>query len=196
MFVLLISALLFLLTPTTVIAGSKLIVSPDPNFSSSSTNFNAGQSVYVKLESDAPADGIHQLNLRDNSYNLIQSYNLNKNQNNFTASLAAPSAQGYYSLEAVIESSGRSIKSVKTIKVGSPQNANIKVNVKTENGNSETSLNSIADSQSSQNEESVENSPEPSQSPSAPNPETEENKSLFGAVFSIVKAVFVFLWPF
>ena len=194
MFVLFITALL-LLIPANVLAASKLIVSADFNFSSQTMNFASNQNIFVKLESDAPSDGIHQLNLRDNRYGLIQSYNLVKNQNNFTASLTAPSAQGYYSLEAVIESQGTSIKSVKTIKVGSPQNADIKVNVRSQNGNSNTNIDSNTESQSTQNESKIESSPQTSQVP-APEKDQVKNESLIGAMFSIFKAVFAFLWPF
>lgn len=198
MFALIVTALLSLLAPSPVLAGSNLIVSSDASYLSSTTNFIAGQNLYVKLETDASADGVHQLNLRDNGYNLIQTYNLSKNGNSFSTSLAAPYSQGYYSLEAVIESAGTSVKSVKTIKVGSPQNANIKVNVKSsQSTSSNTSMDSNPESPSTQNEGSgSEGSPQPSQTPSLPEPQEAENGSLTGAVFSIAKAIFNFLWPF
>lgn len=198
MFALVITALLSFLSPFPVLAGSNLIVSSDASYSSSTTNFAAGQNLYVKLETDALVDGIHQLNLRDSTYNLIQTYNLSKNGNSFSTSLAAPSSEGYYSLEAVIESAGTSVKSVKTIKVGSPQNANIKVNVKSsQSTSSNTNMDSNSESPGTQNEgRESESPPQPSQTPASPEPQEAENGSLAGAVFSIVKVVFNFLWPF
>jgi len=197
-YVIITALFLLLLVPVDLYASSKLTVSASSNYSSEATAFSPNQNIFVKLESNAPGDGTHQLNLRDNSYNLIQSYNLIKNQDNFTASLSAPPSQGYYSLEAVVESAGRSVKSVKTIKVGSPDSTNVKVNVKsTQNGNSSTSVDSSSETQSTQNtESSIEQSLEPSQVPTPAGREEIQNDSLAGAVFSIVKAVFNFLWPF
>src|SRR3989344_3679242 len=109
---------------------TNLEVASDSNFSSQTTNFSAGQTIYVRVNANNEGTDKHQLNLRDNQYNLIQSYNLNKEGSKFTASLTAPSSEGYYSLEAQITSSGSNNTSVKTIKVGQPQNANVKVSVK------------------------------------------------------------------
>ena len=110
-----------------------LEIATDSNFSSITTEFSAGQTIYVRIGADNDGSDKHLLNLRDNQYNFLTSYNLNKdNDNQFSTSLAAPQNEGYYSLEAQIESAGSKTTAVKTIKVGSPTNANVKVNVKSE----------------------------------------------------------------
>src|SRR3989338_3234871 len=106
-----------------------LEVASDSNFSSQTTNFSAGQTVYVRVTAANEGTDKRQLNLRDNQYNLIKSYTLSKDGSKFSASLPAPSSEGYYSLEARIESAGSVNTSVKTVKVGKPQNANVKVSV-------------------------------------------------------------------
>src|SRR3990167_11159413 len=95
----------FILGPSaSVQAGDNgLEVASDSNFSSQTTNFSAGQTIYVRVTANNEGTDKHQLNLRDNQYNLISSYNLNREGSEFTASLAAPSSEGYYSLEAQIE---------------------------------------------------------------------------------------------
>src|SRR3989344_978505 len=106
-----------------------LEVASDSSFSSQTTNFSAGQTIYVRTTANNEGTDKRQLNLRDNQYSLIKSYNLNKEGSKFTASLAAPSSPGYYSLEAQITSAGANSTSVKTIKIGEAGNASVKVDV-------------------------------------------------------------------
>jgi|SRR3989344_815627 len=119
---------LFLL-PSMVLASSPLLVSQSSDFSSDVRDFSAGQTIYVKIETDNSGDNQKVLNLRDNSYNLLKTYPLNKSGSVYTVSFGAPSGDGYYSLEAKIESSGQNTTSVKTVKVGSVNAASVKVNV-------------------------------------------------------------------
>ncbi len=117
------------LTPTSV-ASSNLEVSANSDFSNQTLNFNAGQTVYVRLSAQSSGAKTHTLNLRDNQYNLLNSYDLSISGNQFTASFSAPSNEGYYSLEAKVESEGSLTTAVKTIKIGSPQNANVNVSIR------------------------------------------------------------------
>src|SRR3989344_8181154 len=84
---------------------SKMEIASDSGFSNQTTNFNPGQTVYVKITSDVSGSSKKALNLRDNQYNLITSFGLSQISSSpyqFTASLTAPSA-GNYSLEANLE---------------------------------------------------------------------------------------------
>lgn len=129
-------------------ASSKLELATDSNFHNQTLNFSVGQTIYVRVNSSSNGDLTHQLNLKDNRFNQIASYNLiNTGSNQFQTNFSAPAPEGYYSLEAVIESVGSSQKSVKTIKVGNVQNANINVNVKS-NVSGSTSANSSQQIQS------------------------------------------------
>ena len=125
---------LFVIAAMAIIApavfASNLKISKNADFSSSDLNFSGGEKIYVMVESDGSGSSQKVLNIRDNQYNLISSVELKKSGNQFTASFKAPDSQGYFSLEAVVEGDGNSSKSVKTIKVGSPTSANVRVNVK------------------------------------------------------------------
>ena len=126
----LISVFILGLSASVQAGDTSLEVASDSNFSSQTTNFSAGQTIYVRVNANNEGTDKHQLNLRDNQYNLISTYNLNKEGSKFTASLGAPSSEGYYSLEAQIVSAGSNNTSAKTIKVGKPQNANVKISLK------------------------------------------------------------------
>lgn len=109
---------------------SGLITATDANFASQTDNFTAGQTIWIKVDANSEGSQKRQLNLRDNIYNLLTSYSLELIGNNqFKTSFSAPNSTGYYSLEARIESPGSVSTSVKTIKVGNPQNSNINVKV-------------------------------------------------------------------
>ena len=200
---------LLLLSPKNINASSNLEVASDSNFSSQTLNFNSGQTVYVKVSADNNGDSKHQLNLRDNQYNQISSYSLAASgPNQFSANFAAPQNEGYYSLEAQIESNGSKSTSVKTIKVGSPQNANVKVNIQSRvEGQSVTTS-------GNNHEEAIEtNSPgqaSPSSSPeTSPEPEVmgnpdftfdqnnqSEKVSLVVSVRQFLIRIWSTIWPF
>lgn len=119
------------LVSTKIAEASSMQVAADSNFSNQITEFSAGQTIYVQVSANNDGSSKHQLNIKDNAYNQIAAYNLSKNGNEFSANFSAPNNEGYYSLEAQIESSGSKSTSVKTIKVGKPQNANVSVNLQT-----------------------------------------------------------------
>ena len=175
---------------------TNLEVASDSNFSSQTTNFSAGQTIYVRVNANNEGTDKHQLNLRDNQYNLIQSYNLNKEGSKFTASLTAPSSEGYYSLEAQITSSGSNNTSVKTIKVGQPQNANVKVSVNEKS--SGISQSPQAEVMGSEDEGQIEEeSPSPESSPQTEVFQEEPKESGFWTpVFNVALKIADFLWPF
>lgn len=200
--------LLILVIPKNVLA-SELAVSKSSSFSSSDLNFNAGQTVYVRLNTDS--SGANQaLNLRDNNYNLIASYSLSKNGNNYTGSFGAPGSDGYYSVEAHIWGSGSDVTSVKTIKVGSANGGSVNVHVNSNvNGSSSTSQSQSGKSKSEGTDESGgsngsddKTSPMPSASPAAsPTPQVYGEKTevkptgSFSWFWMVVKTAVFFMWP-
>lgn len=125
--------LIFLLSTILVpaVLAKGMDVSKSSNFSSADLNFSVGETVYVRVNTDKEGSS-HILNIKDNGYSTINSVDLSKSGSTYTASFGAPSEEGYYSLEAKIEGAGVSVTSVKTIKVGSPSEANIKVKVESE----------------------------------------------------------------
>src|SRR3990170_5175966 len=145
---------------------SNLEVASDSNFSSQTINFSAGQTIYVRVTANNEGTDKHQLNLRDNQYNLISTYNLNKEGSRFTASLAAPSSDGYFSLEAQIVSAGSNNTSVKTIKIGDPQNANVKVSVnENSSGVSQSTEEEVLGTDDEDQDQTLVLSPSPESSP-------------------------------
>ena len=175
---------------------TSLEVASDSNFSSQTTNFSAGQTIYVRVNANNEGTDKHQLNLRDNQYNLISTYNLNKEGSKFTASLGAPSSEGYYSLEAQIVSAGSNNTSAKTIKVGKPQNANVKVSVN--ESSSGTSQSPQAEVKGVEDEDqSPYLSPSPESSPQTEVYQEEPEESGFWTpVFNVALKIADFLWPF
>ncbi len=115
--------------PLSAFASSKLQVSSKSDFSISDDNFSPGQTVYVKIDASNGGNDKSVLNVRDSSYNILNIYTFSKSGSTFSAGFPAPNSEGYYSLEAQIKSEGSSNVSVKTIKVGNPGSANIKVSV-------------------------------------------------------------------
>ena len=175
---------------------TSLEVASDSNFSSQTTNFSAGQTIYVRVNANNEGTDKHQLNLRDNQYNLIQSYNLNKEGSKFTASLSAPSSPGYYSLEAQITSAGANSTSVKTIKIGEAGNASVKVDV---DQSSDQSKNKQEDEAGYLDKQSPQASPTSESSPVIEiytEKSDEQDASLWTPVFNVVLKVADFFWPF
>ena len=182
---------------TSVQAGNNgLEVASDSSFSSQTTNFSAGQTIYARTTASNEGTDKRQLNLRDNQYNLIKSYTLAKDGSKFTTSLAAPSSEGYYSLEAQIVSAGSNNTSVKTIKVGKPQNANVKVSVN--ESSSGTSQSPQAEVKGVEDEDqSPYLSPSPESSPQTEVYQEEPKESGFWTpVFNVVLKIADLLWPF
>ena len=177
---------------------TSLEVASDSNFSSQTINFSAGQTIYVRVNANNEGTDKHQLNLRDNQYNLIQSYNLNKEGSKFTTSLAAPSSEGYYSLEAQITSSGSNNTSVKTIKVGQPQNANVKVSVnESSSGVSKSTEEEVLGTNDEDQDQSPALSPSPESSPQTEVYQEEPREDSFWTpVFNVCLKIADFLWPF
>lgn len=100
--------------------------SADSNFSQKTTNFSQGQTIYVRVVSQNDGTESHVLNLRDNNYNLMQSFTFSKNGDTYTASFSAP-GDGTYSLEASIKSNGSVVSLVQTIKVGDGGSTNVTI---------------------------------------------------------------------
>ena len=175
-----------------------LEVASDSSFSSQTTNFSAGQTIYVRTTANNEGTDKRQLNLRDNQYSLIKSYNLNKEGSKFSASLPAPSSEGYYSLEARIESAGSVSTSVKTIKVGSPQNAKVKVSVnESSSGVSKSTEEEVLGTDDEDQDQSPALSPSPESSPAVEVFEEEPKESRFWTpVFNVCLKIADFLWPF
>ena len=166
------SLAIFLLSSAAIHAGSgEMIISPNSDFSDPSQNFSTGQTIYVKVEANSQGTQKHDLNLRDNSYNLISTYNLeNKGGNTFSGFLPAPKNSGYYSLEAKVESPGAVTTKVKTIKIGTGVSANVKLNVDVHTSGEKVTSQSSIDKNST---------PSPSGEPTpTPQPEVETAKDV------------------
>lgn len=190
--------IIFTIFPSNILAAS-LEVSKTADFSQITTDFNAGQTIYVRVVTDNNGDDKRALNLRDNNYNLLQSFTFSKSADTYTTNIQAPQNGGYYSLEARIESESSSAISVKTIKIGTPTLANVKVNVNSQK--SGQSSNVLGEQEEETNQNSGGNTPfsSPSSQSSSVNDDTSQentNGGLFSVVVVIVKEVFDFLWPF
>lgn len=200
---LIISVFVLLINPFDTFAAS-LEVSKSSSFSGSDLNFSGGETVHVRLQTDK-SGSTQVLNIKDNNYSTIKSVNLNKNGSNYSASFAAPSSEGYYSLEAKIEGSGTSVTSVKTIKVGSPNSANIKVNVNSSvrgtSTNSQPKDEATVQPQSSPEPANENKEDENEEQKNADEVEVyinnnEEPKERENWIWSTIKGVFAFVWPF
>ncbi len=178
---------------------ASLEVSRNANFSSEDLNFNGGEKVYIRLDSDVSGSSQKVLNIRDNQYNLVSSVDLLKSGNQFTASFSVPNSQGYFSLEAVIEGDGDSSKSVKTIKVGNPSSASIKVNVNSSvKGEKSTNWTNGSNEGLGQTEEDQAGivSPTPEVYKSNNNSADIEKPQKSFWLFTLFKNIFSFFWPF
>lgn len=187
--------------PSTVSAASNLEISNTSNFSTLSTNFNGGQTIFIRLESDLPSMSESKLNLRDNEYNLVNTFGFKKEGAYFSATIPVPYNAGFYSLEAVVKNDDSNTTSVKTIKVGNPTNANVKVNVNSSVSGSSSevlgeSKQDAADTSSSSNAESGAEEIEIYRAESQEIKADEQSKSLGKYISSIFREVVDFLWPF
>ena len=196
---------LFIMTQVTnAYSASSLEISTTADFSSLSTNFAGGQTIFVRLESGDPSSAQSSLNLRDNGYNLINSYKFKKEGNFFSAIIPVPYDAGYYSLEGVIEYDGSSTKSVKTVKVGSPSNASVKVNVNSNVSGSSTNV--LGESGGVEGSEGANDTKELKAEPKVDDNGQgdgsgdyvlgKSQKGFVQNLTSMVKEILDFLWPF
>ena len=195
--------LIFLPVTASAVFASELTISKTADFSNPTTSFSSGETVYVRISANSDGSKKHDLNLRDNNYNLISTYNLeklheqseynlqNQGNNQFLGSLTAPQDSGLYSLEARIESESSVTSSVRTIKVGSSTNSNVKVQVKVNTSNSPSPKSPSPDASPGPTDGQSE-SPQPETSPS-PVENTDNNQKtlgLFAKVFSFFERIF------
>lgn len=112
-------------------SSSALEITKDPSFTNKTNEFSAGQTVYVRVTSEVSGSTKRELNLRDNSYNLVTTYGLSSiGGNQYTASFSAPNNAGIYSLEARLESDGSVVNLVQTIEVeGNSTNSSVSVKI-------------------------------------------------------------------
>lgn len=115
-------------------SNSNLTIASDSSFNNKTNEFNAGQTVYVRVTSDVSGTTKRELNLRDNTYKLITTYGLSSiGGNQYTASFAAPNSAGFYSLEARLESGSSVVNLVQTIEVeGDSANSSVSVKIDSE----------------------------------------------------------------
>lgn len=194
-------AILSLVFANAVFAAGDLEVSTDSNFSNKTSSFSAGQTIYVRLNSDSSGDKKSQLNLRDNDYNLLTTYSLSKNGSTFSVSLSAPASEGYYSLEAQVESEGSSTTKVKTIKVGKPTNASVNVSVKqnvsgTTNSNSKSQVSSSVEDVKSDNDSQNQSIESTDTTVEAETESNSKEETFFEKVSSFFKKTWNLIWPF
>lgn len=113
-------------------------IAADPGFSQIVGNFNPQQTIYVRITTDNDGSGRHNLNIHDNNYNILSTYQLNRSGNQFTVNFPAPAEAGTYSLEADIQSGSSNLDLVKTITVGGGGNTSVDVKVENQvNSNSQ-----------------------------------------------------------
>lgn len=200
---------LFILSSTfsnLVIAGASLETATDASFATTTLDFSPGQTIFVRVWAENSGETSHQLNLRDSQYNQLESFTLNKlSGNQFSVNFSAPQNEGYYSLESRVESQGSISTSVKTIKVGSPQNASVKVNIQNKVQGQSVTDQFNTNSQKSPSPQ-INSSPPPSNSSEEPetfdNPDfTFEDKSHQKSNFLLnleqfIKKLWASLWPF
>lgn len=190
--------IIFTIFPSNILAAS-LEVSKTADFSQFTTDFNAGETIYVRVVTDNSGQDKRALNLRDNNYNLLQSFTFSKSANSYTTNIQAPQNGGYYSLEARIESKGSITNSVRTIKVGTPSSANVNVRV---NGQKSGQSSQVLGDRESDTKGHGDNSDplsssRASESVQIEGPQIEDtNGGLLRVVLVIVREVFDFLWPF
>jgi len=115
------------------ISGSSMEIASDASFANQTLEFNAGQTIYVRVTTENDGSDKHVLNLRDNNYSLITTYSMAKSGDQFLVNFPAPQNSGIYSLEANIVSSGSVANFVKTIEVGEGGSNNSQVSVKINN---------------------------------------------------------------
>ena len=114
-------------------SGSSMEIASDASFANQTLEFNAGQTIYVRVTTENDGSDKHVLNLRDNNYSLITTYSMAKSGDQFLVNFPAPNAAGIYSLEANITSAGSVANFVRTIEVNGGGADNSQVNVKIEN---------------------------------------------------------------
>lgn len=183
----------------TALASSSLEISNTSDFSILSTNFNGGETIYARVETGNDGNDLRVLNVRDNNYSVLNSYILNKEGNYFTATLSTPSQAGFYSLEARIESADSTTTSVKTIKVGSPTNASLKVNVNSRLEGNKTDSESDSNLRSPSPARKVENLETSDDLRNNSDYDYEQNvgkKGFTQNMILIARFVLDFLWPF
>ena len=169
-------------------SSSALEIARDSTFSNRTNEFSAGQTVYVRVTSEVSGTTKRELNLRDNSYNLITTYGLSSaGSNQYTASFAAPNTAGIYSLEARFEAEGSVVNLVQTIEVdGNDGNSSsVSVNVNNE-------INTSGEVKSSKSP----SSPSPEASPSAeatPSSQQEEKGNFWLSIWKDILEFFAFL---
>jgi len=114
-------------------SGSAMEIASDASFTNQTLEFNAGQTIYVRVTTENDGSDKHVLNLRDNNYSLITTYSMAKSGDQFLVNFPAPQNSGIYSLEANIVSSGSVANFVKTIEVGEGGSNDSQVSVKINN---------------------------------------------------------------
>ncbi len=204
-----ISSTLFL--PKSTLASSLQTFS-DSSYSSQTQNFDPGQTVWVRVSSSSNGSKSHALNLRDNNYGLVTSYNLSNSGDHFITNFSAPQNSGIYSLEARIEDDGDNQTFVQTIKVGSTGNGNSSVSVHIENSvNGQTTYSKTETHSSSKSVNSNTPNPTPQESPTpeiSPSPVEEINQEVLGVqteshenrpniivtAINVLKSIFLFIF--
>ena len=144
-------------------APSVIEIASDSNFSNQTTNFSKGQNIYVKIESNVSGDDKKTLNLRDNEFKLISTYNLTRSGNSpyqFTTNLQAPSNSGNFSLEAQIVTQGSQVNLVKTINVEGESSSTSQTKVEV-NVNSNSTTGEVLSEKSDSQDKNTDMSPSP-----------------------------------
>jgi len=190
-----------IVTPISISASSNMEISNRADFSSENLDFNGGDVIFVRVLSSSVGRLKSQLNLRDNRYNLVNTFNLEREGGYYSTALPAPYNAGYYSLEAKIESEGSNSTSVKTIKVGNVAGASVKVNVESKvagtNSNNVSASGEQAKSGSSMDKESHDDqSSQDVLGETTADTSDKKSDNFFDSIVNFCRKVFDFAWPF
>lgn len=164
---------------------SNLIISPNSTFTPEEINFSPGQKIFLKVESKNEGTLERTVNLRDNLYQILQTFPLDRVSSGlFQTSFNLPNDPNFYSIETVLREEGSVSKLVKTVKVGSPKEAKVKIDSQIKENNREPK----------QDEEMKPEEEKPTVQEQAKPPEKAE-KSFLGSLFSWFTNLFNAVFP-
>src|SRR3972149_7788183 len=83
-------------------SGSSMEIASDASFANQTLEFNAGQTIYVRVTTENDGSDKHVLNLRDNNYSLITTYSMAKSGDQFLVNFPAPQNSAFIRLKPIL----------------------------------------------------------------------------------------------
>lgn len=173
-----------------------MTVAKDSSFSIASREFLPSETVFVRVESKNPGLDKREITLRDNQYQVLQTFIPQRSgfgPYSYTMNFPAPQNSGFYSIESRIENDGSQDVDVQTIKVGKVTNANVKVTTK------------VQSSSQKQEVKGEQTKPQPTPTPTIepeatpqPTPTTspDSESDPFGFIKDFFETLLKFIFPF